>query len=144
MRIRSAAIAVASSGGPKTSRFSALAGPAQRRERRLGNPRSLDRRQLPALSRDGHEPGKQGRADLAGLGVLAQKRVGRQRLPTHLRVSGYPVPLATDLAQGGELTLVKRRNQRAGPRRTRMILTVARRALPATVLPRLSAPGRPR
>ncbi len=70
--------------------------------------------------------------------MLAQGRVGRLRLPAHVRVSGYPVPLAPDLAQGGELILVKRRNQRAGPRRTRMVLTVARRALPASVLPRLS------
>src|SRR5208283_2199201 len=115
-----------------------LAGPAQRRGRRLGNARSLDRRQLPVLSRDGYEPGEQARADLAGLGVLTQGRVDRQRLPPHLRVSGHPVPLVPDLAQGGELTLVKRRNQRVRPRRTKMVLTAARRTLPASVLPRLS------
>ena len=115
-----------------------LAGRAQRRERRLGNARGFDRRQLPVSSRDGHEPGEQGRADLAGLRVLAQRRVDRQRLPPHLRVSGHPAPLTPDLTQGGELTLVKRRNQRVGPRRTRMVLTVTRRTLPASVLPRLS------
>ena len=100
--------------------------------------RRLDRRQLPVSSRDGHEPGERARVDLAGLGVLAQGRVGRQRLPPHLPASGRPVPLAPDLAQGGELTLVKRRNQRVRPRRTNMVLTVARRTLPASVLPRLS------
>ena len=115
-----------------------LASPARRREQRLGNARGFDRWQLPVSSRDGHEPGEQGRADLAGLRVLAQGRVDRQRLPPHVRVSGDPVPLASDLAQGGELPLVKRRNQRVGPRRTRMVLTVAQRALPASVLPRLS------
>ena len=45
---------------------------------------------------------------------------------------------APDLAQGGELTLVKRRNQRVGPRRTNVVLTAARRTLPVSVLPRLS------
>lgn len=138
LRIRSTAIAVASSGGPKTSRFSAwparpsgVSGVSETSVVSIGGSR-------PPRPRDGHQPGEQGRADLAGLGVLAQGRVGRQHLPPHLRVSGYPVLLPPDLAQGGELTLVKRRNQRVGPRRTRMVLTVGRRALPASVLPRLS------
>ena len=43
-----------------------LAGPAQRRARRLGNARRLDRRQLPVPPRDGHDPGEPARADIAG------------------------------------------------------------------------------
>ena len=105
--------------------------------------RRLDRRQLPVSSRDGHEPGERARVDLAGLGVLAQRRVGRQRLPPHVPVSGHPVPPAPDLAQGGDPILVKRRDQRVGPGRTNMVLTVARRALPASVLPGLSRSRRP-
>ena len=43
-----------------------LAGPAQRCGRRLGNARSLDRRQLPVSSRDGHERvNRPGRTSLA-------------------------------------------------------------------------------
>jgi hypothetical protein len=62
-------------------------------------------------------------------------------LPPHLRVSGHPVPRAPDLAQGGELTLIKRRDQRVGPRRANMVLTAARRAVPASALPRSRRPA---
>lgn len=77
MRIRSTAIAVASSGRPKTSRFIAWA------------------------------------ARPSGVSSVSE-------------------------------TLVKRRNQRVGPRRTRIVLTVARRALPASALRACPAPGGPR
>jgi hypothetical protein len=76
--------------------------------------------------------------------VISPRDGSTGNAPPHLPVTGHPVPLAPDLAQGGELTLVQRRNQRVGPRRTRMVLTVARRTLPASVLPRLPPPGRPR
>ncbi len=54
-----------------------------------------------------------------------------------------PGPTRAHLAQGGELTLVKRRNKRVGPRRTDMVLTVARRTLSASVPPCLSRSRRP-
>ena len=121
-----------------------LPGPAQRRRRRLGRAGGLDRRQLPVWSRDGHDPGEQTRADLAGLGVLAQRRVDRQRLPPHLRVSGYPVPLVPDLAQGGELALVKRRNQRVGPGGPTWSCLSPGGLCPPASCRACPAPGRPR
>jgi hypothetical protein len=61
--------------------------------------------QLPVSSRDGHEPGEQGRADLAGLRVLAQGRVDRQRLPPR---AGQRTP--------GPTRARSRAGRRAGPR----------------------------
>jgi hypothetical protein len=94
------------------------AGPAQRRGRRLGHARGLDRRQLPVLSRYGHHPGEQARADLAGPGVLPQRRVDRQRLPPRSRVSGRSLcPCVTTGDPGsGLLRPGHGRRRRAPPR----------------------------
>ncbi len=73
----------------------------------LGRAGGLDRRQLPIPSRDGRELGQPGRAELAGVRVLAEGRVHRQRLAPRLRAGGHPVPLAADLPQGGQLTRIQ-------------------------------------
>ena len=105
-----------------------LAGPRRRSRLRLRRTRGLDRGQLPVAARNGHEPGKPGRAELAGRGVLAEGRVDRQRFPPRSRLIGYPVPLAPDLPQDGQLARVERGNYRVRPRRARVVL-------PAGVLP---------
>lgn len=58
--------------------------------------------------------------------------------------STVPSDRNEELAQGGELTLVKRRNQHVGLRRDTMVLTIARRTLPASALPPLSCSRPPR
>ena len=52
--------------------------------------------------------------------------------------STVPSDRNEELAQGGELTLVKRRNQHVGLRCANMVLIIARRTLPASALPPLS------